>query len=237
MVQTTVHKLFKPLKRPGLYYVWSTVRALVTAFLTPVRWSLISGHFRSSLARRSMARDGTPVPWYTYPAIAFLAQRDFRNRDVLEFGGGQSTYWWAARARSVTVIEEDARWCAAIRASSPGNVDIRHVPATNAELAVDVVVAYLRSRQAKYDVIVIDGASRRAMIGVAFEFLAPGGAVIFDNAEGYGFVGEIAKRDVQRVDFFGYAPGVWLPHCTSLVFRETCFLMRPDIAIPLTPVC
>ncbi len=85
--------------------------------------------------------------------------------------------------------------------------------------------------------IVIDGAMRRAMISIALEFLAPGGAIIFDNAEGYGFVGEIAKRDVQRVDFFGYAPGVWLPHCTSLVFREYCFLLRPDVAIPLTPVC
>lgn len=237
MVQTTVHKLFKPIKRPALYYVWSTVRTLVTAFLTPVRWSLISGHFRSSLARRSMARDGTPVPWYTYPAIAFIAARDFRNRDILEFGGGQSTFWWAARARSVTVIEADAGWCKTIRGKAPENTHVLHVPASNRELAIDVVVAYLRSCQTKYDVIVIDGDLRRDMIGVAFEFLAPGGAIIFDNAEGYGFVGEIGTRDVQRVDFFGYAPGVWLPHCTSLVFQDRCFLLRPDIAIPLTPVC
>ncbi len=134
MVQTTVHKLFQPIKRPGLYYVWSAIRTLVTAFLTPVRWSLISGHFRSSLARRAMARDGTPVPWYTYPAIAFLAQRDFRNKNVLEFGGGQSTFWWAGRARSVTVIEEDARWCAVIGNSSLANVHIQHVPAANPEI-------------------------------------------------------------------------------------------------------
>lgn len=237
MVQTTVHRLFAPIKRPELYYLWSTVRTLVTAFLTPVRWSLSSGHFRSSLVRRSMARDGSPVPWYTYPAIAFLAQRDFRDRDVLEFGGGQSTLWWARRARTVTVVEADPGWRAAIRERAPANTRVMDVPAAGENEAATAIRSALRQRGLAYDVIVIDGELRRAMVPVALEFLAPGGALLFDNAEGYGFVAEIGKHDVARVDFFGYAPGVWLPHCTSLVFRERCFLLDPKIAIPLTPVC
>lgn len=237
MVQTTVHRLFGPIKRPGLYYLWSTVRTLVTAFVTPLRWSLISGHFRSSLARRSMARDGTPVPWYTYPAIAFLAQRDYRDRDVLEFGGGQSTLWWAARARSVTVVEADPGWRAAICQRAPANTRVVDIPTAGDVETVAAIRGSLRQRGLLYDVIVIDGDLRRAMIAIALEHLAPGGAILFDNAEGYGFVAEIGKHDVARIDFFGYAPGVWLPHCTSLVFRDRCFLLDPKIAIPMTPVC
>jgi hypothetical protein len=53
--------------------------------------SVCSGHFRSSVNGKALSQAGVPLPWYTYPAIDFLTQRDFRGRSVLEFGGGQST--------------------------------------------------------------------------------------------------------------------------------------------------
>ena len=55
-------------------------------------------------------------------------------------------------------------------------------------------------------------------MALTYEYLAPGGAIILDNAEGYGFFDEVSKRDCRRVDFFGFAPGVSLRHCTSIVF-------------------
>ena len=44
---------------------------------------------------------------------------------------------------------------------------------------------------------------------------------------------EIKDRNCRRIDFFGFAPGVSLRHCTSIVFVGDCFLLRPDIPIPV----
>ena len=70
------------------------------------------------------------------------------------------------------------------------------------------------------------------LVSLAFECLAPGGAIILDNADGYGFYEETKDRNCRRVDFFGFAPGVSLRHCTSVVYVGDCFLFRPDIPIP-----
>ena len=56
---------------------------------------------------RAVDKKGDPIPWYTYPAIDFLLLRDYRDKNILEFGSGQSTLWWAARAKFVLSLEED----------------------------------------------------------------------------------------------------------------------------------
>src|SRR4051812_924452 len=76
--------------------------------------------FRSALAqqgwmasrRKSASIDaaGRPLPWYTYPAIRFLENRLPTGLEVLEYGAGNSTLWWMARANSVMSIETDRSW-------------------------------------------------------------------------------------------------------------------------------
>jgi hypothetical protein len=107
MTVTSLQKWFAPAKRILPPAVWSPIRAVMTAVLTPIRFSRRTGHWRSSLRRAALSAGGAPIPWYTYPAIDFLQQRSFENCDVLEFGSGQSTLWWSRRARSVLTIEED----------------------------------------------------------------------------------------------------------------------------------
>ena len=80
------------------------VRNVVTAVLTPITTSYRTGHFRSSLKMAAVTRQGDPLPWYTYPAIDFLKDRNYAGKTVLEFGGGQSTLWWAAHAASVVTF-------------------------------------------------------------------------------------------------------------------------------------
>ncbi|MBX9944463.1 MAG: hypothetical protein K2Y40_10325 [Reyranella sp.] len=212
--------------------VWRHVRALGTGVIAPIRFSLLTGHWKSSLATSARAADGSALPWYTYPAIDFLAQRDFSKCDVLEFGGGQSTLWWSRRARSVLTIEEDPAWAMRIMPQMGANVSLHHVPADYETRDIgpirDLIAA---GPNRKFDVVVVDGHLRRELAALAFELLAPGGAIILDNAEGYGFYDEIAARNCRRVDFFGFAPGVVMRHCTSVVFVEDCFLLRPDIPI------
>jgi hypothetical protein len=74
-----------------------------------------------------------------------------------------------------------------------------------------------------FDVIVVDGLLRRELTALAFEYLAPGGAIILDNSDGYGYYDETKARECRRIDFFGFAPGVSLRQCTSILFVGDCF--------------
>ena len=33
-------------------------------------------------------KDGNPIPWYTYPAIEYLSQFDYSDKEIFEYGCG-----------------------------------------------------------------------------------------------------------------------------------------------------
>jgi hypothetical protein len=232
MGESLIHRSFAPLRKllPG--WLSNAIRSVVTAVLTPVLYSYRTGHFRSSLRMAAVSRHGEPIPWYTYPAIDFLSGRDFRSRTVLEFGGGQSTLWWAARAKSVVTFEDNLAWHDRIKAGAPPNAELHYVAdesGTNHAAQVKAVLATLAQRQ--YDVIVIDGLKREDMIEIACAHVAPDGIVVCDNADGYGFYEGFKQRPFRRVDFYGNAPGVILPQCTSIYFGPSSFAFGPEVPI------
>lgn len=197
--------------------------AVGTAVLTPVAFSARSGHFRSALRARAVDAAGRALPWYTYPAIEFLSRQDYAGRRVLEWGAGHSTVWWSARAASVLAFDSDPNWVRWVRTAAPAAA-VHQVPDD-----LTGVDAYLAGGM--FDLIVIDGLDRYRCARRSADLLADGGAVVFDNSEGYwGPEGQYPILDLfrsqgfQRVDFYGFAPGVFWPHCTSLFFRSRCFL-------------
>ncbi len=174
---------------------------------------------------KAVSRDGNPLPWYTYPAIDFLKYRTYEGRDVLEFGGGQSTLWWAQKARQVVTLEGDPEWYEKIKHTMPGNVDLRLVSMRDADTNVAQVREVLAAKPLRqYDVVIIDGLYRYEMIAVACDVLATHGVIVVDNAAGYGFHEGFKERGFNRVDFYGNCPGVVLPHCTSLYYRISSFV-------------
>jgi hypothetical protein len=223
---------FAPLKRLLPQAIWRPIRSLATGIITPARFAYLTGHWKSSWAMAACSADGSPTPWYTYPAIDFLSQRSFLNRNVLEIGGGQSTLWWSARAASVLTIEEDAQWCASLRPRIGTNVALHHVPVDYETRSVTPIRKIIDANAKQlFDVIIIDGHLRAEATALAFDYLTSDGAVILDNAEGYGFYDQIKSRGCRRIDFYGFAPGVSLRHCTSVVFVNDCFLLKSDIPI------
>jgi hypothetical protein len=229
---TKLQQRFAPLKRLLPRAVWQPLRSLGTGIITPLRFSLATGHWKSSMAMCAVTARGFPLPWYTYPAIDFLTQRNFQGCNILEIGGGQSTLWWSARARSVLTIEQDAEWCASLQSQIGKNVSLHHVPVDPERRSVAQIKSVIDNNAIRaFDVIVIDGYLRILVTALAFEYLAPHGAIILDDAERYGFYEETKFRKCQRIDFFGFAPGVSLRHCTSIVFVEDCFLLNPDVPI------
>jgi hypothetical protein len=234
MTQTSIQKAFKPLKDYLPNWLWKPIRSVSTAILTPVLFSLRSGHFKSSFKGFAVSVKGEPIPWYTYPCIDFLRQRSYEDKKVLEFGGGQSTLWWARRARHIVTFEGDRDWYNQIKVTMPANVDLYYVSMDSADICISEVNKILDSKHYnKFDVVIIDGLYRMEMIDIAKKFMAATGVIICDDAEGYGFYEGFKDSGLNRVDFFGYSPCVILPHCTSIFFRTDAFLFDPHYPIPV----
>jgi hypothetical protein len=196
------------------------MKGVATALLTPIRFAMTTGHFRSSLARKAVDQQGRATPWYTFSAIEFLKTLDFSGDAVLEYGGGQSTLWWAEHARSVFTVEDDADWFAVV-ASKVGHlphVEVHHCP--------DLAAHAEAPRGRVFDVVVIDGGDRRVCAEVALDVIDDDGLIVLDNSEGYwGEEGDypilrlLDGAGWLRVDFSGYAAASITPTTTSLFFR------------------
>jgi len=136
------------------------------------------------------------------------------------------------RARSVLTIEDNSDWYAWLSSQIGSNVTLHHLPFIGAIATITAVKKVIDAHPIRtFDVIIVDGHLRRAATELAFSYLAPGGALLIDDSEKYGY-DQIKDRKCRRIDFFGFAPGVILRRCTSLVFVEDCFLLKADIPIP-----
>jgi hypothetical protein len=83
----------------------------------------------------------------------------------------------------------------------------------------------------KYPLRCIDGLTRGDLFDIASNYVAPSGIIICDNAEDYGFYEGFKDRGFSRVDFYGSAPGILLPHCTSIFFAASSFVFDPAVPI------
>lgn len=206
------------------------LRSTATMILAPVWFASASGHWRSTFLGRPVGPEGQPLPWYTHSCVSFLAKRSFEDRTILEFGGGNSTLWWAERARRVVCIEQDRLWYGELARKVPDNVDLYWVPADDdgRSPAIGAVERILARLSCTVDIAVIDGIGRRdVLVRLALEHLTSTGAIIADDSHGYGFAEVGAQLGLCRVDFYGFRSGVVRPSCTSIFFRRDCFLFEP----------
>ncbi len=233
MSQTWIQRAFKPLKTYLPRWISSPIRSFATALLTPILFSWRTGHFRSSFATLSVSRLGDSLPWYTYPCIDFLKHRSYEDKTILEFGAGQSTLWWAEKAKHVVAFEGDEAWYQKLKDKVQSNVELHLVPMDSPLACVEAIKQILRNSDTQFDVIVIDGLYRYHMIEIAADVVAHTGIIIGDNAESFRLYDGFKERDFYRVDFFGNAPGVVLAHSTSIFFRTGSFVFDPKYPIPV----
>lgn len=224
-----IHKTFAVVRKVLPGWLSEPIRSVATAALTPVMFSYRTGHLRSSLKRKAVTRDGKPLLWYTYPSIEFLARRGYEGKTILEFGGGQSTLWWAARAKQVVTLDGKPDWHAHLKTIVPANVSLHLVSMETPAVNVAAVEEVLRSLPyAFYDVIIIDGLLRGDLIPTALRRMSQDGMIVCDNAESYPFYDGFKQSGLLRADFYGYAPGVILPACTCIYFRPGAFAFSAE---------
>lgn len=149
--------------------------------------------------------NGDPIPWYSYPAIEFLRQINFKNCSVFEYGSGNSTFWWGKQAEKVTAVEHDVEWYE--------NFSGKWAPDTTVLLCKNAD-PYISSPSELYDVIIIDGKWRDLCAAVALKHIKDDGMIILDDAQRVQSLEEYQKalgvlqsdsRFIQ-IDFYGFTP-------------------------------
>ena len=163
-------------------------------------------------------RDGNPIPWYTYPAIEYLSQFDYHEKEVFEYGCGNSSLFWAERAKQVTSIEDNPQWFEKWkREFSHPHLDIRWRDEG------EIYEKAIFEDHKKYDVIVVDGKRRAECAAAAVQSLAQGGMIILDDSDRINTsqeyvraVDALHQADLIQVDFYGFCPMNNYTKATSL---------------------
>jgi hypothetical protein len=178
------------------------------------------GWLRSYREQRPVTRDGEPLPWYTYSATEFLAERLPADAAIFEFGAGYSTIWYAGRARKVVAVEPNRRWFDEFAPICPANarVVLREWPFDR-----DGYLAEIGLHSCRWDVVAIDSAWRLESSGVALEHLTDRGVIVWDNSRLPDFAeamrDSFAPAGFRELPFGGLVPIVPSFDRTSILYR------------------
>jgi len=78
--------------------------------LKAVRRLVARGHSLSAKSGKPVNESNEPIPWYTYPLIDYINDCNTHSWNIIEFGSGQSTLFWASRANKVISYENSKDW-------------------------------------------------------------------------------------------------------------------------------
>jgi hypothetical protein len=178
-------------------------------------------HLKTALTESCIDANGQAIPWYTYPAIEYLKQLDFRGRTVFEYGSGNSTLFWAARAERVVSVEDDEAWYLKMRPQLPANCEL--LLETDLAAYVDTITRY----RERFDIIVVDGAARGGTrlrcSRNAVTALKRGGMVILDNSDWLPESARLLRESgLIQVDLTGFAPISGRTQSTSVFLHREC---------------
>ncbi|HRY82209.1 MAG TPA: SAM-dependent methyltransferase [Candidatus Moranbacteria bacterium] len=173
------------------------------------------GQLKSAIKGTPVDCDGNKIPWYTYPAIEFLGQLDFSDKSVFEYGSGNSSFFWAKRAKELISVDDDEKWHKLVSKEILLNQKI--VLLKNREEYSN----FIKSTNKKFDIIIIDAKYRMDCAKSAKDSLNSGGMIILDNSDWYPDVAKyIREQNFIQVDFAGFGPINSYTWVTSIFFSR-----------------
>lgn len=196
-----------------------------------VIWTLLvqQGYFRSVVNGAPVAANGEPLPWFTYPAIEYLKQLDFSDKRVFEYGAGNSSLFWAARASEVVSVESNREWFDRISGACPDNLHL------SLHTGKQGYVESIAQQDGKFDVIVIDGQWRNACAAVCAAHLNSNGMIIVDNSDRhYSGCDLLREQGFLQIDFSGFSPVNGYTSTTSVfVHAQTSIQTGYSLPVPM----
>lgn len=174
--------------------------------------------------------DGSKIPMLSYSLVEYLMGLDLSEFDLLEIGGGDSTAFWSARARSVVTFETNAQWAERVRQQG-GSAEVRLVQPA-------LLPAAIAGLDRKFGIVVIDAAANRlACAQASIDKLSPGGFAILDNSDWYPNAAAVLREaGLIQVDFHDFRPAK--PYrATASIFLTPEFRPKPRAErLPLPPI-
>jgi len=159
------------------------------------------GYESTVQSKLPVAADGSPIPWYTYPAVEYFNQLDAKDLRIFEYGCGNSSMYWSSKGALVWSVEHDASWHERMNARS-AKLQGLYLAQSAAEYAsaIDRV-------DGQFDIVIIDGVWRNECAMAALPRLRAGGIIILDNSDWYTDVAALIRaRGFFQVDFNGFGP-------------------------------
>lgn len=176
------------------------------------------GWFESFNSKKSIDKNGDPIPWCTYPFIKFIGPRLKKDFKIFEYGSGNSTLWYAKKVGEIIAVENDLDWFNKVSSSLPTNAKVIYC-----ELKYDgEYCRKVTTQNKKYSIIIIDGRDRVNCIKHSINFLSDDGVIVFDNSnlsqymDGNNF---LISNSFKKIDFWGLSPVTGHNNCTAIFYK------------------
>ncbi len=180
---------------------------------------LEDGWFKSFNSKKSVDKNGNPIPWNTYPFIKFIEPRLKKHFDVFEYGSGNSTIWFSARVNSIYSVENDKEWYNIVSKSLPDNSHLVYQ-----ELQYDGDYSKEVEKSGKYyHIVIIDGRDRVNCIKRSIPRLTEDGIIVFDNSDLSIYqeaIELLEKEGFRRIDFIGMSPVTAHNNYTTVFYKS-----------------
>lgn len=161
----------------------------------------LHGHACTLETKLPVAADGSPLPWYTYPAIEYCNQLDASDLNIFEYGSGNSSLYWAHKGANVWCVEDDTAWYETMRGKS-GQLRGISLKTTSAAYA-----SAIAERGQQFDIVIIDGVWRNECAVEALAHIRSEGLIILDNSDWYKDVAQFLRAHAFfQIDFNGFGP-------------------------------
>jgi hypothetical protein len=162
---------------------------------------------------------GNPKPWLTFTATQFLKEKLNNTLELFEYGGGNSTLFWAGLCKHVTTVEHDREWYESLLIKKPGNVQIYFQ-----ELKYDGdYCRYPNSLNKKFDVVIVDGRDRLNCCKASVACLSDVGIIVLDDSlrDNYqeAFT-HLAALGFKWINFWGMEAFYTHRTCTTVFYKE-----------------
>ena len=178
-----------------------------------------NGWMRSFTTKKSVDKNGNPIPWYTYPAVDFLIEKLNKNLIVFESGCGGSTRWLAERVGKIIAVEDHKDWKEFVEKDMPSNVQILFQ-------AIDNQYSYskkIAETNQNFDIIIVDGKERNNCVNHCLNNLSEQGVIILDDSfrEEYKISFQfLAQKGFKKLNFWGMTPIVATKSCSTIFYKE-----------------
>jgi hypothetical protein len=139
-------------------------------------------------------------PWLTHPALDVIKGWDLANMQVLEWGSGRSTAWWADKCRYVMSIEADLNWFNTVHQELfPTYQDKAELIDRNCNEGDQSKIDFYTAVPKWYtpDIVVVDGVLRYECILKALTLLRPLILIIDNWQQDYVFICPAAEDALQ----------------------------------------